>query len=176
MFRDFDGAAPIVHCIAGKARNDADAIHDIHARCHCCRGVTPLQTAPPSPAARDASQIAECGFAVRWVRNVSPNKDNVLRVVPRAVVAEAGADGGDSAASESSRCFVSSCRLATRPTDAPRCFGRARPLAASYLKYFQTVELNRVKCPSIQTGKGEFMARRRRRPGRHKTGPRPGPL
>ena len=29
----------------------------------------------PSPAARDASQIAEQGFAVRWVRNVSPNKD-----------------------------------------------------------------------------------------------------
>ena len=78
VFRDFDGAAPIVHCYCfGKSRNDADAMSDVHAR--CVKAVGASLPSPekllPSPAARDASQIAEQGFAVRWVRNVSPNKD-----------------------------------------------------------------------------------------------------
>jgi len=78
VFREYEGASPIVHCYCfGKARNDTDAIHDIHARCVHAVGAS-LPTPDkllPSPAARDAATIAEAGFAVRWVRNVSPNKD-----------------------------------------------------------------------------------------------------
>jgi tRNA (guanine37-N1)-methyltransferase len=78
VFRDFEGAAPIVHCYCfGKSRNDADAMSDVHARCVKAVGASlPIpDKLLPSPAARDAATIAENGFAVRWVRNVSPNKD-----------------------------------------------------------------------------------------------------
>jgi len=79
VFRDFDGASPIVHCYCfGKSRNDTDAISDIHMRCEAAVGASlpNPDTLLPSPKARDAAAIAESGkFAVRWVRNVSPNKD-----------------------------------------------------------------------------------------------------
>ena len=78
MFRDFDGASPIVHCYCfGKARSDAEAITDVHARCEAAVGSSlPIpDKLLPSPRARDAAAIAENGMAVRWVRNVSPNKD-----------------------------------------------------------------------------------------------------
>ena len=78
VFRDFDGASPIVHCYCfGKARSDAEAITDVHARCEEAVGSSlPIpDKLLPSPRARDAAAIAENGMAVRWVRNVSPNKD-----------------------------------------------------------------------------------------------------
>ena len=72
VFRDYEGAAPIVHCYCfGKSRNDADAMSDVHARCQNVSGRhSQRQEALPSPAARDAAEIAEQGL-VRWVRNVA---------------------------------------------------------------------------------------------------------
>ena len=79
VFRDYEGASPIVHCYCfGKARSDAEAITDVHARCQEAVGSSlPIpEKLLPSPKASEASDIAESGkFAVRWVRNVSPNKD-----------------------------------------------------------------------------------------------------
>jgi len=79
VFRDFTGEAPIVHCYCfGKSRNDTDAISDIHMRCEAAVGASlpNPDTLLPSPRAREASELVDAGgFAVRWVRNVSPNKD-----------------------------------------------------------------------------------------------------
>ena len=90
-----------------EAGNDADAIHDIHARCQNAVGASlPIpDKLLPSPAARGARKLPNSGFAVRWVRNVSPNKDMYCASF-RAPSSRKRARTEDS--QRPSRCFVSS--------------------------------------------------------------------